>query len=285
MIKKIIPVKIKDYIKNKKKELIYNYKLDTSVSVSENLKEYTKFVLKAATKDEVFKNFRQNDIYCWVLEHDDLKRGLENYKYIQKISELNKREVLEILSNIDEFGGPKLMTIGDLNKVSPSSLRYLSIAVDINRIFKYKANQKLNIIEIGCGYGGQSIALSKLNNIKNYTYVDLKEVNQLIGKYVSMNKVSFNYQTKTLFDDFEDNYDLVISNYAFSELPRELQQLAYTKILSKSKNGYMINNSFYFSKKYKFFDKNKLKQLLPSSQFFNENPKAEGHPENFLHIF
>ena len=84
MIKKFIPTKIKDYIKNKKQELIYNYKLDTSVSVSENLKEYPKFVLKAATDDEVFKNFRQNDIYCWVLEHDDLKRGLENYKYIQK---------------------------------------------------------------------------------------------------------------------------------------------------------------------------------------------------------
>ena len=45
------------------------------------------------------------------------------------------------------------------------------------------------------------------------------------------------------------------------------------------------NTIHYFSKKYKFFDKNKLKQLLPSSRFFNENPKAEEHPENFLHIF
>jgi SAM-dependent methyltransferase len=284
-MKKFIPTKIKDYIKNKKKKFIYYLKLDNSISVSENLKEYTSFVIKAADNDDVFKSFRQNEIYCWVLEHDNLKRGLENYKYIQKISKLNKREILEILSNIDKFGGPKLITIGDLNKVSPSSLRYLSIATDINRIFKYKADQELNIIEIGCGYGGQSIALSKLNNIKNYTYVDLKEVNQLIEKYVSMNEVSFKYQTKTLFDDFDDNYDLIVSNYAFSELPRYLQQIAYKKILSKCKNGYMINNSFYFSKKYKFFDKKKLKKLLPSSQFFDENPKAEGHPENFLHVF
>lgn len=284
-MKKFIPIYIKDYIKNKKKEIIYNYKLDTSVSVSENLKEYTNFVLKAANNDEVFKSFRQNKFYCWVLEHDDLKRGLENYNYIQKISKLNKTEILKILNNIDMFGGPKLMTIGDLNKVSPSSLRYLSVGVDINRIFKYKANQELNVIEIGCGYGGQSIALNKLNSIKNYTYVDLKEVNQLIEKYVSMNKVSFSYQTKTLFDEFEDNYDLVISNYAFSELPRRLQKMAYTKILSKSKNGYMINNSFYFSKKYKFLDKKKLKKLLPTSQFFDENPKSDSHPENFLHIF
>ena len=284
-MKKFIPIYIKDYIKNKKKELIYNLKLDASISVSENLGEYTNFVEKAANNDDIFKNFRQNEIYCWVLEHDDLKRGLENYKYIQKVSELNKTGVLEILNSIDEFGGPKLMTIGNLNNVSPSSLRYLSIAADINRIFKYEAHQKLNIIEIGCGYGGQSIALSKLNTIKNYTYVDLKEVNQLIEKYISKNKVSFNYQTKTIFDEFEDNYDLIISNYAFSELPRKLQKIAYTKILSKSKNGYMINNSFYFSKKYKFFDKNKLKALLPSSKFLNENPKAESHPETFLHIF
>ena len=284
-MKKFIPIYIKDYIKNKKKELIYNLKLDTSISVSENIKEYTKFVLKAATNDEAFKNFRQNDIYCWVLEHDDLKRGLENYNYIQKISKLNKAQILEVLKIIDKFGGPKLMTIGDLNNVSPSSLRYLSVALDIKRIFKYKAHHELNIIEIGCGYGGQSIALSKLVSIKNYTYVDLKEVNQLIEKYISMNEVSFNYQTKTLFDEFEDNYDLIISNYAFSELPKKLQKIAYTKILSKSKNGYMINNSFYFSKKYRFFDKKKLKKLLPTSQFFDENPKAESHPENFLHIF
>lgn len=56
MIKKIIPLKIKDYIKNKKKELIYNYKLDTSISVSENLGEYTYFVDKAANNDDIFKN-------------------------------------------------------------------------------------------------------------------------------------------------------------------------------------------------------------------------------------
>ena len=60
-----------------------------------------------------------------VLEHDNLKRGLENYDYVKKISKLNKSQILEILNSIDKFGGPKLMTIGDLNNVSLSSLRYL----------------------------------------------------------------------------------------------------------------------------------------------------------------
>ena len=96
-MKKFIPTKIKDYIKNKKKKFIYYLKLDNSISVSENLKEYTSFVIKAADNDDVFKSFRQNEIYCWVLEHDNLKRGLENYKYIQKISKLNKSKILAIL--------------------------------------------------------------------------------------------------------------------------------------------------------------------------------------------
>lgn len=61
-MKKFIPIYIKDYIKNKKKELIYNFKLDTSISVSENIKEYTNFALKAAHNDVVFKSFRQNEI-------------------------------------------------------------------------------------------------------------------------------------------------------------------------------------------------------------------------------
>ena len=38
-------------------------------------------------------------------------------------------------------------------------------------------------------------------------------------------------------------WDLVISNYAFSELPKELQLNYFGKIISRSKFGYMTMNS------------------------------------------
>ena len=55
-MEKFIPIFIKDYVKNKKKVFLNNLKLDTSISVSENLKDYTHFVLKAANNDHILKN-------------------------------------------------------------------------------------------------------------------------------------------------------------------------------------------------------------------------------------
>ena len=40
-----------------------------------------------------------------------------------------------------------------------------------------------------------------------------------------------------------NNWDLCISNYAFSELPKKLQSLYIKNVLLNSKSGYMIMNS------------------------------------------
>ena len=54
---------------------------------------------------------------------------------------------------------------------------------------------------------------------------------------------------KTLNDDFDDNnYDLVISNYAFSELDYKLQSFSINNIINKSKYCYMIINSTHLNK-------------------------------------
>ena len=95
----------------------------------------------------------------------------------------------------------------------------------------------------GAGYGGQSVILDKIINIENYLFVDLKEVNLLIDRFLNNFKVNFNYSFKSLEDDFE--FDLIISNYAFSELPRNLQNLALNKIINKSRSGY-IHHSMLF---------------------------------------
>ena len=39
------------------------------------------------------------------------------------------------------------------------------------------------------------------------------------------------------------DYDFVMSNYAFSEMPKKLQNQFFNKIISKSKNGFMLMNS------------------------------------------
>ena len=50
-------------------------------------------------------------------------------------------------------------------------------------------------------------------------------------------------QFNSLEDSFNEQYDLVISNFAFSELSRKLQNIAMNKIIKKSNKGFMIINS------------------------------------------
>ena len=103
------------------------------------------------------------------------------------------------------------------------------------------------------------VILDKILQIENYIYIDLIEVNQLIDKFVGNFDVNFSYTFTSLQDKFkfDSELDLVISNYAFSELPRNLQNLALDKVINNSKNGYMIINSVglennIFLKKYDF---------------------------------
>ena len=80
--------------------------------------------------------------------------------------------------------------------------------------------------------------------INHYTLMDLNDVNKLIEKYLDHHLLNSSYETKTI-DQLKSNrqFDLVISNYAFSELPPQTQISYIKKILLKSKNGYLTMNS------------------------------------------
>ena len=114
--------------------------------------------------------------------------------------------------------------------VSTTSLRYLNVALQIKNEFNQNSFKK--VIEIGPSYGGQSIILQEFFDIRKYIYIDLPAVNKLINKFIKANKVNFLYELKTLeqiFIEEEENYDLIISNYAFSELNAELQKQSIDK--------------------------------------------------------
>ena len=68
--------------------------------------------------------------------------------------------------------------------------------------------------------------------------------NKLIEKYLEHHLLNSSYETKTI-NQLQSNkqFDLVISNYAFSEVPPQTQLSYIKKILSKSKNGYLTMNS------------------------------------------
>jgi putative sugar O-methyltransferase len=199
------------------------------------------FTVKQATQNEKkFDNFRSNLIYKSILEHVSYEYGLDYINIIKKESNL-----LDNINNFlinDEIGNPTRYFYDELKiKVAPTTLRYIKVASDIKKLFKDEIN---DIIEIGSGYGGQYLILDQVKKINLYTLVDLYDVTKLIEKYLECHLLNSSYETKTINQIIGHKpYDLVISNYAFSELPCETQMKYIQKVLLKSKNGYLTMNS------------------------------------------
>jgi hypothetical protein len=118
----------------------------------------------------------------------------------------------------------------------------------------------VDIIEIGGGYGGLCFFihnLSKLFNIKikSYTIFDLKEVSILQKRYVKLHGIDINtYHIDDIWTLNSNSY--LISNYAFSEIPNELQKQYTERILNKYISyGFLIWN---FIPLYDFIENKKI---------------------------
>ena len=62
-----------------------------------------------------------------------------------------------------------------------------------------------------------------------------------------------------------DNYDIVISNYAFTELPRSIQDIYLKKVILNSSNGYITYNEIvpeYFNT----YKRDELLKIIPAQK-------------------
>lgn len=65
----------------------------------------------------------------------------------------------------------------------------------------------------------------------------------LTKKYINLTDPALPLSTGDLTMASNTQYDLVISNYAYSELNIEVQESYFRKVILKSKRGYVIFNS------------------------------------------
>ncbi len=206
--------------------------------------EYPELALKAALDPATFSIFRRHPSYTPVLEHVSRKQGEEYLKIIREKYNFKDDEIFQIIKPLMYIGNPRLLKINDLPyKISTTALRYLKIGLDIKEL---TGDNIGNVVEIGCGYGGQAIILDKLLEIKSYTFYDLWQVNLLIKRFIEDSNFSSKYTLSTLKEDSNNNmnsWDFCISNYAFSELPKALQEMYIKRVLNNTKRGYMLMNS------------------------------------------
>ena len=233
-------------------------------SLSEN-GEYPQVCMKAVNDDIFFDTFGSNASYNRILEHVDYIQGKAYIKEIDNVDLINK------FKSNDLYGGPTLCEFDDIGRISPTTLRYVKVLKDLMSHFTNL--NMFDVVEIGVGYGGQCNIVNHMFNLKSYKLIDIEEALSVSKKYLSF----FSSFEKLEFCNMSDikqqdnNYDLVISNYAFSELNRELQDFYLDKVIRRSKRGYITFNDIN-PDSFNSYSRDDLLKIIPGSKFISEVP-------------
>jgi len=257
-----------------------------STSIS-HYSSYTDICKNAYENDDIFNNFKKIEDYTRILEHTSIEYG---YNFLDiLLNRYTENELLDILKRVsknDLFGNSTKHRYKIYNQyidISPSTLNYTKVWSDL--ILHFGLSENINIVEIGGGYGGQCLVGSLFTGFSSYTIYDLPEANLLQKKYLSLNNINnVSYFSTPDFNTNINNaieYDLLISNYAFSELNRQIQEEYLTKVLLNCKNGYMIMNFGWNLPN--LYTVEELKKELKNLFIKEENPKTG--PQNCLLIW
>ena len=123
-------------------------------------------------------------------------------------------------------------------------LNYFKLISSIN------GGNNIKIAEIGAGIGGEYCLFSKLKdllpvNFKSCVYevYDLPSSKKIIQKFCTSLDIALPV-FKDIYSDVNglEEYDLVISNGAFSEMRGKLINDYYNKVVERSKCGYFLSN-------------------------------------------
>ena len=209
-------------------------------SISDNGK-YVAVVEAAVRETGAFNTFKRHPDYQMILEHATREHGAE---YLDEIARLAPDFVggIDRFKVNDQVGGARLHAYPAVGEISPSTLRYVKIAAEIRALFGTAPIGR--IAEIGIGYGGQLLVLDRALSIREYHIFDLPPVLALAARYLESHILDCAYVPWTINRHSGGiDYDLAMSNYAFSELPAQLQRKYVEKVLSRAKRGYLTMNS------------------------------------------
>ncbi len=245
--------------------------------------EYVASVKYALSSYAAFAKFKLDPRYQAILEHTSKEQGEACLKIIRAqspgfIDEIDKFKINDLV------GGSTTFEFEGIGRISPSTLRYLKVASDLQTLFGDQIGNE--IAEIGCGYGGQLLILDNAFQFKQCDLFDLPPVLSLTSMYLESHLLNSSYRAITL-NQHPGNvmYDLVISNYAFSELPSPLQIAYIDKVISKAKRGYLTMNT---GKTESSLDENKLtiedlRNRLPAFEILPESPLTS--PNNYIIVW
>lgn len=211
---------------------------------------YIEFVRRVVASGDL-SSFKSNPIYREILEHCSPEFGRTYYQLLRDQYGLSDDVILEFCRLNDRLGSPVKYALGTLDvPVSPASLLYLQHAMRTMDHLQFLQLQDVDIVEVGCGYGGYGLALNYVSKIRNvrirsYNCVDLDEPKGLQELYLNHHELSFPvyfHSASTYGQSVSGSNLFFVSIYCFSEIEKR-HQLGYIEhLLPKTNHGFLIWN-------------------------------------------
>jgi O-methyltransferase domain len=235
---------------------------------------YLRVCAEAAASDSTFDIFRQDPEYRQILEHTSLEQAVGYIHFVIQhsphyLSHLSK------LREVDRFGGPEVVSFGDFIGIfSTSAWRYIKVLSDLAMMFGDLSG--FRIVEIGGGYGGQCAVISSLFPLSDYIIFDLPEPLALQRKFLERNEIgNVSFRTEAQLPETLE-CDLLISNYAITELVQPLADRYIDRCVRHAQRAYITGNqiaSFCLSRE-------EMMARLPHAVAIAEMPLT--HPDNYI---
>lgn len=206
----------------------------------ESVSKYLDSLRRASSDDAVFAKFRREAGVREIVEGvpDVVGRG-----YHAKLCTQLGHDALgvewERITKNDKVGDPVLVELAPHGRAASTTMRYAWNVVDMQR-----HGVKLDgahIIEVGGGYGGLCRMICEYHDPASYTIVDLPEALDLARRYLAQFNIEPNLES--CYDYAEYDIDTFISNYALTELSRDVQHEYVNKLMKRAKSGYVTYNS------------------------------------------
>jgi hypothetical protein len=236
---------------------------------------YPQVCLLASTDYRFFNSFRRNPIYNKALEHVTIRQGSEYLREITKDPQVFNK--MEDFKENDAYGNPRTFDYPQVGRISPTTLRYAKVLADLKRIFR--SLDGLSICEIGGGYGGQCRIINAFFQPASYCLVDIKPALMLAQRFLDHFTIRSTLSFKTMNELERKSYDLVLSNYAITELPRSIQEVYFEKIIFPSRMGYITYNEI-SSPECRSYKRDEILRMIPHSEDEEEVPLT--HPKNCI---
>ena len=248
---------------------------DSSTSLSDT-DRYNLICRQAVEEQVVFAKFKSSREYREILQHVSRIQGWDYMAQLRK-----DPWILSKLPDLldDKLGKPFKYSYGHLGRLSPTDLRYAKVLSDLFCLFGLLDG--FSISEIGSGYGGQALAIAKTFRISTYTLFDLTWAAKLARKYIESSTQSLECSIGN-FEEISPNCDLLISNYAFSELKLAVQMQYLENVILKSTRGYVIYNHINPAN-FNSLTAESFAAKIPGAEIFEEIPLTS--PANVLVVW